>query len=67
MVEHRIGGGDLFDLPRTHDRDAIRHRQRLFLVMGDEDCSETQSFDQLPKLDLHRAAQLCVEGAEWFI
>ena len=52
---------DLQDAPRGHDRDAIRHRQRLLLVVGDEDEGDAGLVLHALELDLHLLAQLVVE------
>ena len=52
---------DLQDLARRHHRDAVRHGQRLFLVVGDEDEGDAGLVLQPLQLDLHLLAQLEVE------
>ncbi len=52
---------DLLDVAAAHDRDAVRHGQRFFLVMGDEDEGEPRLALQALQLDLHVLAQLHVE------
>ena len=47
-----------------HDRDAVRHRERLLLVVGDEDEGDPDLALDLLQLDLHLAAELQVERAE---
>ena len=55
---------DLLDLAAAHHGDAVAHRQRLALVVGDEDERDPDlALDPL-ELDLHRLAQLEVEGGE---
>lgn len=58
---------DLENAALVHDRDTIRHRQRLFLIMGDENESDTGFVLQALELDLHVFAQFVVERGQWFI
>ena len=70
---HEVGRGPLVQLLRwselldaavAHDGDAIRHRHRLLLVVGDEDEGDPDlALDPL-QLHLHLLAQLQVERAE---
>ena len=55
---------DLLHAAVGHDRHAVGHRQRLFLVMGDVDEGDPDLLLDRLELDLERAAQLGVEGAE---
>ena len=64
MVVDVPGRADLQDLARRHHRDAVRHRQRLFLVVGDEDEGDAGLVLQPLQLDLHLLAQLVVERGE---
>ena len=48
----------------VHDRDAIGHRHRFFLVVGHEDERDPDLLLDPLQLDLHLLAQLQVEGAE---
>ena len=58
---------DLLDLTAAHDGDAVAHRQCLALVVGDEDERDADlTLDPL-QLDLHRLAQLEVEGGQRFV
>ena len=51
----------------VHHRDAVRHRQRLTLVVGDIDERDADlALDPL-QLDLHVLAELQVERAEWLV
>ncbi len=54
----------LGDAPIVHDRDPVRHRQRLLLVVGDVDEGDPDLALDLLELDLHLAPQLQVERAE---
>ena len=55
---------DLLDLTAAHDGDAVAHRERLALVVGHEDERDPDlALDPL-ELDLHRLAQLQVEGGQ---
>ena len=55
---------ELLDAALVEDRDAVAHRERLLLVVGDEDEGDADVALDLLELDLHLAAQLEVEGAE---
>ena len=55
------GRADLQDLARRHDRDAVGHGQRLFLVVRDEDEGDAGLVLHALELDLHLLAQLVVE------
>ena len=58
------GRGELVDVARVHDGDAVGHRHRLLLVVRDHDEGDADvALDPL-ELDLHRLAQLEVERAE---
>ena len=48
----------------AHHRDAVGHRQRLVLVVGDEDERDADLALNALELDLHRLAQLEVERRE---
>ena len=61
------GRADLQDFAARHHGDAIRHRQRLFLVMGDEDEGDAGLALQPLQLDLHFLAQLVVERRQRFV
>ena len=55
---------DLLDAALVEHRDAVAHRQRLLLVVGDEDEGDADLALHLLQLDLHLLAQLEVERAE---
>ncbi len=57
-------GTDLLDAAVAEDGDAIAHRQRLFLVVGDVDEGDAHLLLDPLQLDLHLLAQLEVEGAQ---
>jgi hypothetical protein len=48
-------------LPLIHDRETVRHGERLFLVVGDEDERDAGLVLQPLELDLHVLAQLQIE------
>ena len=50
-----------------HHRDAVGHRQRLVLVVRDEDGGDAELAQQALELDLHRLAQLAVERGEGLV
>ena len=59
-----VGRADLLDAAVVEHRDAVAHRQRLALVVGDEDERDADvALDRL-QLDLHLLAELEVERAE---
>src|SRR5262249_1713819 len=58
------GRGHLLDRSARHHRDAVRHGQRLLLVVGDEDGGDAVRALQALDLDLHVEAQILVERAE---
>ena len=55
---------DLADAAARHHRDAVGQRQRLALVMGDEDRGDAEPALDFLDLDLHRGAQILVERGE---
>ena len=55
---------DLLDNAVVHNDNAVTHRQRLFLVVGDVDKGDAGTLLNALQLDLHVLAQLEVEGAE---
>ena len=57
-------GVDLLDAALVEDGDAVGHRQRLVLVVGDEDEGDAELALQLLQLALHLLAQLQVERAQ---
>ena len=61
---HARHGVDLLDLAVVEHRDAIRHRQRLALVVRHVDEGHAELAVQVLQLDLHVLAQLLVERAE---
>ena len=58
---------DLDDAPLVEHRDAIRHRKRLALIVGDEDEGETERTLQGLEFALHVLTQFEVERAERFV
>src|SRR5215470_4576356 len=70
---HEDGGGRLVDVARgaylldpaaAHHRDAIRHGQRLALIVGDVDGGDPDFALELLELELHAVAELLVERAQ---
>ena len=59
-----LGVADLLELAQVHDRDRVRHRQRLLLVVGHVDERDPDLALDVLQLELHRLAQLQVERAE---
>ena len=59
-----VGGADLLDPAVVHQADAVRHDERLVLVVRDIEDGDAESRMQLLDLELHLVAQLLVERAE---
>ena len=57
----------LLDRSGPHDRNAIRHAERLLLIMGDEDCRHPETPLQPAQLHLHRFPELGIKGAEGLV
>ena len=60
-------GADLFDPPLAHERDALRHRHGLVLVMRDDEEREPEIALHLHQLELRFLAQLAIERGERFV
>ena len=60
-------GVELLDVAAVHHRDAVAHRQGLFLVVRDEDERDAERPLNALQFELHLPAKFLVEGAEWFI
>lgn len=58
---------DLDDLAAFHDRDAVRHGERLFLIMGYEHGRRACAADNAADLGAQRDANLGVERRQWLI
>ena len=58
------GAPDLLDPAAVEHRDAVAHRERLLLVVGDEDERDPDLMLDRLQLDLHLLAELQVERAE---
>src|SRR5262245_6839213 len=72
-ASHEDGGGGLVDLAggahllepaAAHHRDAVRHGERLALVVGDVDRGDPDLALELLELELHPIAELLVERAQ---
>src|SRR5690242_3688549 len=50
-----------------HDRDAVRHCERLFLIMRDEQEGDAGFTLNAAQLELHGFTQAFVERAEWLV
>ena len=59
-----LGRVDLLDHAAVHDRDAVRHRERLLLVVRHVDERDPDVALDVLQLDLQALAQLQVERAE---
>ena len=62
-----LGRADLCDASPIEDRDPVRHREPLALVMGHEDEGQAEPSVQRAKFELHLLAQVLVEGAQRFV
>ena len=67
MVVHLVGCANLFDLAVVHDHHAVRHFQRLFLVVRDEHAGEIDLVVQTPQPAAQFLAHLGVERAEGLV
>ena len=61
------GRAQLLDLALAHDRDAVAHGERLFLVMGDEDEGDAGAPLQVLQFAAHLLAKLQVEGGQGLV
>ena len=59
--------GQLLDASVVHDRNAVRHGERLFLVVRDVEEGGSGLLMDASQLGLHLLAQLQVEGAQRLI
>ena len=59
-----VGRRELLDRAVVEHRDAVRHGQRLGLVVGDVDDGDAEPLVDVLDLELHLLAQLLVERAE---
>ena len=55
---------DLLDTALVHDGDAVGHRHRLELVVGDVDSGRVDAVVQLAQLAAHQLAKLGIERAQ---
>ena len=67
MLVDLAGRADLFEPAMAEDGDPRAHRQRLALVVGDEDERDAHLALDRAQLDLHLLAELEVERAEWLV
>ena len=61
MVVDVLRPADLQDAARVHHRDPVRHGQRLFLIVGDEDEGDAGFRLKALQFDLHFLAQLEIQ------
>ncbi len=66
-LEQLPGGVELLDQPVAHHRDAIRHDQRLFLIVRHIDDGQAEFLLDGLDLDLELVTQLLVQGTERFV
>ena len=64
LVVELLRRGDLLELPLAHDGDAVAHRHRLDLVVGDVDRGRVEVALQASDLRAHLHAELRVEVRE---
>ena len=57
----------MLDAAIVEHGDAVRHGQRLALIMGDIDHRDAEAFVQALDFELHMLAQLLVQGAKRFV
>ena len=62
-----LGAADLGDAAIVHQRDPVGQRQRLFLIVRDEQDGDAEFAMQALELELHLLAQILVERAERFV
>ena len=55
---------ELLHAAAVHDQDAVRHDQRLALVVGDVDGGDAELALDAAELELHLLAQLAVQGGQ---
>jgi hypothetical protein len=58
---------DLLDVAGVHDRDAVTHRQRLLLIVGDVDERDAELTLDALELELHDVTQFEVQRTERFV
>ena len=61
------GRPDLFDLAGVHHGDLVGHRQRLFLIVGDEQERDADAALQVSQLGADLLAELRIERGERFV
>src|ERR1700694_337697 len=66
-LEHTLCAIDLLDPSRVHDRDPVGYRERLILIVGDENGRDVQPALEIAELDLHLVPQRLVERREGLI
>jgi hypothetical protein len=67
VLEHVLGRVELLDAARSHDDQPVTERQRLALVVGDEDGGEPEPLVELVQLGPDLVAQAGVEVAQRFV
>ena len=64
LLVHLPRSAALLDLPGIHDREAVAHRERLLLIVGDVHERDADLPLQRDQLELQGLAQLRVERTE---
>ena len=64
MVVDRVGVRQLLDPPVQHDGDPVAHRERLVLIVRDEDERDAHLGLQELQLDLHLLSELSIQCPE---
>src|SRR5207245_2957152 len=62
-----VGVSHLLDPPSVDDADDVRHRQRLLLVVRDEDERDAERTLEVVRFHLHLLPQFELEGAKRFV
>src|SRR5262249_34050028 len=62
-----VRGAKLADAALRHHGDPVRQAERLALVVRDENGRHAKLALNLLELDLHRGAQVPIEGREWLV
>src|ERR1700694_3167251 len=66
-LEHTLCAIDRLDPSRVHDRDPVGYRERLILIVRDENGRDVQPALEVAELDLHLVTQRLIERREGLI
>ena len=67
IVEHLVGGAELLNDARIHHREPVGQRQRLDLIVSDDDRGVTEFALQHLQFATHPLPRRRVEVAEWLV